>query len=249
MTNIEISKKLHETYKILAENELGKGERSYSEIMHDIWTDLSTIMSTLKDYGEIYDYVVVCNGINNSPLSRECKPFPACHVWVKINKDNPWQSHNLSSYNNKLYILMGPPGSGKSTRAKQLSYHVFEADNYWLNCVGDYLFVPSKIKNAHQWCKKEVEEALQNRISPICVANTSLTPKERQPYIDLAKQYRYEVELVLPDSPWFVEMLPRIRDKTFTKDDVRVLFEQNTHNVPFDTIENMLNRFDEDFTP
>ena len=148
---------------------------------------------------------------------------------------------------NKLIILAGPCGSGKSTKAKKISNVVFEADNYWLNCAGDYLFVPTKLGAAHKWCQDQVRQAMKDGKACISVANTNLTPKERKPYIELAKEYDYDVELVLPDSPWFLDILPRLRDKTFTDTDVWTFVRKNTHGVPFDSVKKMMERWDETF--
>lgn len=148
---------------------------------------------------------------------------------------------------NKLFIMMGIPGSGKSTRAKKIANCVFEADNYWLNCVGEYLFIPHKIRDAHIWCQSEVRKAMQDGKTSICVANTSLTPVERKPYVDLAKEFDYDVSLELPDSPWFLDVLPRLRDKTFTEEDIRVFVEKTVHNVPYAVIKSMMERWDETF--
>lgn len=148
---------------------------------------------------------------------------------------------------NKLIILMGITGAGKSTKAHKLSKVVCEADKYWMNCVGDYLFVPSKLGDAHKWCQGQVRRAMSENEPVIAVANTNLTPKERKPYIELAKEYDYDVELVLPDSPWFLDILPRLRNKTFTDTDVWTFVRKNTHGVPFDSVKKMMERWDETF--
>ena len=143
---------------------------------------------------------------------------------------------------------MGIPGSGKSTLAKSLALpeNIFEADNYWLNCVGEYLFVPEKIGKAHAWCQHSVHKAMEKGNTPLVVSNTSLTRKERQVYHDIAKKHGYEVEIVFPDSPWFKDIHPRLKDKTFTDEDVRVFTEKNTHGVPFEAIKRMMSRWEED---
>jgi predicted kinase len=149
----------------------------------------------------------------------------------------------------KLYILQGITGSGKTTKAHTLtdSAYICEADQYWLNCAGDYLFVPSKLGCAHKWCQDKVRRFMSEDIKTIVCSNTNLTPKERKPYIDLAKEYDYDVELVLPDSPWFLDVLPRLRNKTFTDDDVWTFVRKNTHGVPFDSVKKMMERWDETF--
>ena len=55
-----------------------------------------------------------------------------------------------------LILLRGLPGSGKSTLAKQLvnkDYAHKEADMFFVDSEGNYKFEPSKIKDAHAWCK------------------------------------------------------------------------------------------------
>ena len=54
-----------------------------------------------------------------------------------------------------LFLVRGLPGSGKTTFAKQLSDIVFEADMYF-ESNGEYKFDPSKIRDAHEWCKGHV---------------------------------------------------------------------------------------------
>jgi len=96
-----------------------------------------------------------------------------------------------------LYIISGLPGSGKSTYAKKLletlppkSGH-FEADMFFMNN-GNYEFDGSKIKDAHAWCKSNVESYLiQN--TDVIVSNTFTQLWEAQPYLDLGKKYNAEV--------------------------------------------------------
>ena len=60
-----------------------------------------------------------------------------------------------------LYIIRGLPGSGKSTIAKSLgkSWQIFEADQFFMKN-GKYEFDGSKLKDAHDWCKRKVHNAI-----------------------------------------------------------------------------------------
>jgi predicted kinase len=99
-----------------------------------------------------------------------------------------------------LYLLRGLPGSGKSTLANQIGDTHFEADMYFINENGEYIFNGADIKKAHQWCQSQVELAMiQNHItygldsSDIVVSNTFTQGWEMEPYYKLAESYGYRV--------------------------------------------------------
>ena len=89
-----------------------------------------------------------------------------------------------------LVILVGLPGSGKSTYARKVcnelpNHVVYEADMYFQD--GEkYNFDPTKLGEAHFWCIHQVEQALIDG-KVVYVANTNLTTWERAKYIELAK--------------------------------------------------------------
>jgi predicted kinase len=99
-----------------------------------------------------------------------------------------------------LYLLRGLPGAGKSTLANQIGGTHFEADMYFINENGEYIFNGADIKKAHQWCQSQVELAMiQNHItygldsSDIVVSNTFTQGWEMEPYYKLAESYGYRV--------------------------------------------------------
>jgi ABC-type molybdenum transport system ATPase subunit/photorepair protein PhrA len=99
-----------------------------------------------------------------------------------------------------LYLLRGLPGAGKSTLANQIGGTHFEADMYFINENGEYIFNGADIKKAHQWCQSQVELAMiQNHItygldsSGIIVSNTFTQGWEMEPYYKLAESYGYRV--------------------------------------------------------
>ena len=97
---------------------------------------------------------------------------------------------------NKLVILRGLPGSGKSTIANLLVSnpdHVFEADKYFYRPDGTYLFNFNQLHSAHEWCKYEVESAMKSNIETIVVSNTSTVESEFKYFIELAESYDYDV--------------------------------------------------------
>lgn len=120
-----------------------------------------------------------------------------------------------------LIVCRGLPGSGKSTFAELICSTVFTADDYFMKN-GNYEFDATKLGQAHEWCQKQVQNAMEHGLSKVCVANTSTTERELKPYYDLAKKYGYKVFSVI------------VENRANTK---------NIHDVPQETIQKMKDRF------
>lgn len=130
----------------------------------------------------------------------------------------------------QLILLRGLPGSGKSTFARFIwnDYAVCEADKYFVDEDGVYRFDGSKIKDAHKWCRDEVETRMKdNSTNPqyypeIVVSNTFTQEWEMEEYYKLAENYGYTVfSLIVENRHGGV----------------------NEHGVPAEKIEQMKNRF------
>jgi hypothetical protein len=98
-----------------------------------------------------------------------------------------------------LYILRHVPGAGSSTLAKQLTEHVFEADQYFLS-EGQYKFNPAELASAHNSCKIRLISAMRDGITPLCVSNTTTTEKELTPYLEYAKAYGYKAFVLVVEN-------------------------------------------------
>ena len=129
-----------------------------------------------------------------------------------------------------LYLLRGLPGSGKSTLANQIGDVYFEADMYFINENGEYIFNGADIRKAHQWCQSQVELAMiQNHItdgldsSDIIVSNTFTQEWEMEPYYKLAETYGYRVFSIIVENRHGGE---------------------NIHGAPEDKIQIMKDRFE-----
>lgn len=131
-----------------------------------------------------------------------------------------------------LVIVRGRPGSGKSFVAKKLApqWCIFEADQFFCdkdehgNPIEDsYAFDAKKIGMAHKDCQERVRHAMHRCVgdTTLVVSNTFTQKWEAKPYIDLAKRYGYEVQLITVQSNF-----------------------QNVHNVPQESIERMKKRWE-----
>jgi predicted kinase len=123
----------------------------------------------------------------------------------------------------ELYLLRGLPGSGKSTLAKSISDVHYEADMYFVNADGVYVFNPALLKDAHNWCQTMTQIAMEYNTPKVVVSNTFTQEWEMEAYYKLAEDYGYVVfSLVVENRHSGI----------------------NEHGVPFDKLEQMKNRFE-----
>jgi predicted kinase len=101
--------------------------------------------------------------------------------------------------NKELFLLRGVPGAGKSTLAKSLGGSHMEADKYFMD-KGEYKFDPTKLKDAHAWCRNAVSVWMVNNTEKIVVSNTFTMEWEMQPYYDLAEKYGYRVYSLIVEN-------------------------------------------------
>jgi len=140
--------------------------------------------------------------------------------------------NEYSVINPTLFLVRGLPGAGKSTFAKHIwnEYAICEADKYFINKeTGEYEFDATKLREAHEWCRSEVEIRMKDHqlnaqyYPEIVVSNTFTQEWEMKAYMDLAAKYGYQV----------VSLIVENRHGN-----------SSVHDVPDETIEKMKSRFE-----
>ena len=129
-----------------------------------------------------------------------------------------------------LILVRGLPGSGKSSFSKLIwsDFVICEADKFFYDEEGNYNFDGSKLKEAHAWCKNQVETFMKDHevnaqyYPEIVVSNTFTQEWEMEDYFKLAEKYNYKVVSLIVEN--------RHNGK-------------NIHGVPDEKIEQMRNRF------
>ena len=137
--------------------------------------------------------------------------------------------------NKKLILMRGISGSGKSTKASQLSKGgvVFSTDEFFYSD-GKYVFDSNKSPEYHQKNVDRTEDAMNRSISPIVIDNTNITASAMKPYVELADKYGYDVSFAKPETDWAW--------------DAEELAKRNSHEVPLEVIQTMLANFEHNIT-
>ena len=125
--------------------------------------------------------------------------------------------------NKTLYLFRGLPGAGKSTLARKLFPEtvICEADQF-LYEDGQYIFTKTKLKEAHESCKKKAEKLMSEGSEQVVVSNTLTQEWEMEFYINTATKYGYEISSIILEN--------RHGNK-------------NIHDCPDEHVEVMRNRF------
>ena len=133
----------------------------------------------------------------------------------------------------KVIVMVGAPGSGKSTRVKthtssigEGDFSVVSADHYFEDAHGNYIFDRSKLHFAHQTCQSNFVAGLLAGKKLVVVDNTNTTAKERKFYIEMARQHGYKIEIDAVEG------------------EAELCFQRNTHGVPLEAIQRMIARID-----
>uniref|UniRef100_A0A3B4G1C8 NEDD4-binding protein 2-like 2 n=1 Tax=Pundamilia nyererei TaxID=303518 RepID=A0A3B4G1C8_9CICH len=160
-------------------------------------------------------------------LRFQSPPFP--HQPPPYPRDDTHACHSALV----LILMRGLPGSGKSTRARELlstgpSGIILSTDDYFAHKDG-YHYDPSLLGAAHEWNQRRARGALHDGRSPIIIDNTNIQAWEMKPYVKMALESGYKVDFCEPDTKW--------------KYDPYELEKRNKHGVPQEKIAQMMDRF------
>jgi len=142
----------------------------------------------------------------------------------------------------KLIVMRGVSGSGKSTKARELVdefmeqnpnglVHICSADDFFINAkTGKYEFEANKLGQAHAWCRGRAYAAMSMGADLVIVDNTNTRKWEYQPYLDLSFLFKYETEECVVGE--------------FDDDSILLYAERNAHGVPLEAVAKMADRFE-----
>lgn len=122
-----------------------------------------------------------------------------------------------------MFIMRGLPGSGKSTRAKELAKQynaiICSTDDFFMDG-GVYKFDGSKLAENHLKNLEKAELCIAEGLNVI-IDNTNIFHRHMIPYAQAAQDAGFQVEYVVVEC------------------DVETCIARCTHNVPSDVIRKM----------
>lgn len=133
--------------------------------------------------------------------------------------------------------MRGVSGSGKSSAAKRLKGEhgeLHSADQHFMRPDGTYAFDPSQLGSAHKNCQQNAFASMKRQVPVVVIDNTNIAKWEARPYIEAALRYGYRIVVAESGAPW--------------ARDAAACSQQNVHGVPQKKIEEMLRKFQTDFT-
>lgn len=142
----------------------------------------------------------------------------------------------------RLIIMRGLPGSGKSTMVKtftqqasdkRLTCTVHSTDDFHLELKGglfEYVFKPDKLRYFHEQNLAHADTSMSMGVNVVIIDNTNTTWKEIKPYVEAGAKHGYDIEVTEPTTSW-------------AKDPVECA-KRNTHGVPLEAIQRMLDRWE-----
>jgi len=100
----------------------------------------------------------------------------------------------------KIVVLVGLPGSGKSTYAQRMGLPSLSSDS-----IRKLLADDETDQTIHERVFQTLRYLLRQRLEiareATCIDATNLKPEERKPYIEMAKSFGCQVEAVFFDVP------------------------------------------------
>ena len=94
----------------------------------------------------------------------------------------------------KITLIRGIPGSGKTTIAHEMDAALVEADQFFVNKDGEYHHDRRFIKDAHEWCQMEMKRLLLAG-NDVVVANTFIKKWEIVSYLKAVQSLGLDLDI------------------------------------------------------
>lgn len=137
--------------------------------------------------------------------------------------------------NCNLVLMVGPPGSGKTTEAHRIlaqnpGHSVIASADHFFMKGSKYEFDRTKLGLAHFICQYRTFSAMEARVPLVIVDNCSITADHRKLYVQMAVYLGYRPSY-------------RIAGEDPSTWNALAFASRNVHEVPLEAIERMISQF------
>lgn len=176
------------------------GDRVWT--MGQFFKQADDMLAFFENHGLEYREDAHASDDHLEPLDRHEEAIGRFEDFVEnvINRIRSWEASADGS--KEFVVVRGVPGCGKTTFAEMIAGsngQVFETDEYFETDHG-YDFDPSKLGEAHEWCRNQVEEAMQDGVQTVVLANTSSCVWEFLDYYRTAGEHGYRAHSVIKEN-------------------------------------------------
>ncbi len=178
----------------------GLGQRVWT--MGQLFKQADDMLAFFDNHGLEYREDAHASDDHLEPLDRHEEAIGRFEDLVEdlINQIRSWETSADGS--KEFVVVRGVPGCGKTTFAEMIAGsngQVFETDEYFETDHG-YDFDPSKLGEAHEWCRNQVEKAMQDGVQTVVLANTSSCVWEFIDYYRMAAENGYRAHSVIKEN-------------------------------------------------
>jgi hypothetical protein len=192
----------------MKDRKLQKKKQKAQSLGQRVWTmgqffkQADDMLAFFENHGLDYREDADASDDHLEPLDRHEEAIGRFEDVISGIIDHIRSFEESSGGNKELILLRGVPGCGKTTFAESIRSRHGEmiATDEFFETDGGYDFDPSKLGEAHEWCRSETEKMMESGTPQVIVHNTFTQVWEMIAYYSMAAKYGYRVHSIVVEN-------------------------------------------------